>query len=102
MNIEWKAVQGTIIGLLLGSIIGATAVIKYPNKVNDLELKGSVNAETGSTEVTEISYKNGRCVIYKEDYRLIGMPGTFAKLSGGYSCRDIATKDDVVSLKKAC
>lgn len=101
MEVEMKAVQGTIVGLILGCLIGGAIVHEWMPKADTITLGEAVNADTSKSVVTQVNYNQERCSLTKRDYSMIGLSTTSVNLDYGHRCTTLDSKQDVENLKKA-
>ena len=101
MEIEAKAVQGTIVGLVLGVFLGGAVVYEFAPKPDVLAFNKSVNSETGKSVVTRIDYNNEKCSLSVRYFRFMGLSDDSIRLDSGYRCGDLGSKQEVENLKKA-
>lgn len=99
---NWERATYVFYGLLAGTIIGSLAVIYYPNQDNKplISLNKSVNADTGTTEIQEILFNDSNCRIYKDSISAMFYQSSVT-IGGGYSCKYLNSKQEVISLKAA-
>ena len=101
MEIEPKAVQGTVVGLVLGIILGGTVAYEFAPKADVLAFNKSVNSETGKSVVTRIDYNHQKCSLSVSYFRFMGMSDESIRLDSGYRCGNLSSKQEAENLKKA-